>query len=386
MKILIVGKIKTNPVRAGNSRLIIDQSELLKSLGHEVHYLYISEQPIKQLVRNINDSYVQPMQKYWRENFHWIKIGLFRKLIFNLTSFISVRIRNGFTNIDDRYSSRIHEEINRLNKIYEFDACIVNYYGISKSLTKIDIPIKALMTHDIYTYRHIITGSSHIGSLTPNDEAKAMQRAPHILCVQEEDAIYLSKLSPKSKIYTTFTSVKLTETPPTYNHNVLYLSGDSKLNLEGIEWFIKNVLPLAINKWTDVKLIIGGGICNSLNKYKGNKHIRLVGYIDNPEGFFKLGDIAINPTMHGTGLKIKTIESLCYEKIPIVHPHSAIGLFEKYNCPLFISDNKEKWVEFMDYIWGKQQNLLTAKSQIKPYIQKMNEHIIFEYNRLLQND
>lgn len=385
MKILIVGKVPTHPVRMGNSRLIVDQTELLTSMGHEVHYLYVNERHFKDLVHNTFDENLLAMKEYWGERLHVVKTPLFLKIRNNIINRLRYALCCGYVNADDFYYSQIHHAIRLLDKEMGFGACIVNYYYLSKALTKISIPIKALLTHDIYTFRDIVCHKKIHGSLTPNEEAKVAQRSPNILCVQEDDAVFFGKLSPESRIFTTFTTVNFHPTPIAGNHNILFLSGASDFNLNGIRWFINDILPLITAKYPDAKLIVGGGICKQLDAKTLSDSVVPVGFVDDVERFFAQGDIAINPTFQGTGLKIKTFEALSYGKVTITHPHSTLGIFNRSNAPLYVSDNPVKWLNFVSHFWTEEGNIADAKARITEYLEDLNSHIKQQYKELLSN-
>lgn len=385
MKILLVGNVPTHPVRAGNSRLIVDQAEQLKAMGHEVYYYYISDRPIKQILHGIDDENLKHMIDYWGDNLFVYNVNFVNKLSQIIKHKTYQKLHLGYAHPDTKYHKVINSEINKLNRIYRFDVCIANYYYLSKLLNQITIPIKALLTHDIYTYRNLVTGRNDINYLTPNMEARVAQRAPNILCVQEEDATFFKKLSPKSEVYTTFTSVEFHETPLTNNHNILILSGNSKFNVDGLNWFIDKIFPRILESWPDAKLLIGGGICKSFNNLKDPTNIELLGFVDSPLEFFKLGDIAINPTLRGTGLKIKTIESICYDKVTMVHPHSSVGLYSKHQIPLFASDNANEWVAFLNNIWSNPEGIKDIRKLNREYIEGMRTYIHNEYVRLLNS-
>lgn len=384
MKILLVSFVPTNPVRAGNSRLIIDQAELLNDMGHEVHYLYVSDLPIRRILAGDEDPYLPPMRKYWGERLHVFRVGGLSKLLMLLKKRYARITRHGFDNADSRYPMGIVDKIKLLDKQYKYDVCIVNYYYLSKVLSEISIPVRAILTHDVFTYRSLATGKKYnrIGNLTPNEEAKVAWRCPHILSVQEEDTTFFKKISPCSHTYTVFTSVKFHGLPLCGNHTILYFSGNSPLNLEGLNWFIDSVWPMVHEKWADAKLLIAGGICNGLNASDLPPGIILVGYIDNPADFFCKGDVAINPTRLGTGLKIKTIESLCYNRITMVSPHSMEGLYSKTPVPLFASESPIEWADFLDNIWSDRTILESIRAKNEIYIRSLDNFIRSEYNRL----
>lgn len=383
MKILIVGKVPTHPILMGNSRLIVDQAISLRDMGHEVHYLYIHEVRKKERSDSVIPEKFNEMNEFWGEGFHLLKISKVRHLFLITRAAIKYHINNGYINPDDHYSPIIHREINRLDKIYEFDCIIVNYYYLSKALTKISIPRKAILTHDIFTYRDKTCHFKVRDSLTPNNEAKAVQRAQYILNVQSEDSIYFKKLSPNSTVLTTFTSFKYHPTPCINNHNILYLSGNSVFNYNGIIWFIDSVLPKLIDRLPDTQLIVGGSICNALQKYSTNPNIKLLGYIESPDKFFNLGDIFINPTYQGTGLKIKTFEGIAYDKAVITHPHSIIGIFDQENAPIYSSEYPEEWINRIIEIFYNREILLKVKNKNKNYLSKMNQFITSQYNIML---
>ena len=59
MKILIVSKCPTHPTDAGNRWWILSQAETFMSMGHEVHFLYIQELPM----RKDKAPYIESFQK-----------------------------------------------------------------------------------------------------------------------------------------------------------------------------------------------------------------------------------------------------------------------------------------------------------------------------------
>lgn len=384
MKILIVGKVPTHPVRMGNSRLIADQAVFLQSMGHEVHYLYIHEVRRRERSKDVTPRAFADMFNFWGDRFHLLKISKIRHLFLITRSAIKYRFNNGYIHPDDHYSNIIHEEINQLDAIHHFDCCMVNYYYLSKALENISIPRKALVTHDIFTYRDKICNFKVPDSLTPNHEAMAVQRAKYILNVQEEDSIYFRKLAPKSKVLTTYASFTYTPTEYIGNHGILFLSGNSSFNYNGIIWFIDKVLPLLVEKYSDVQLIIGGGICSALKEYEANPNIKLLGSIDSPIEFFNNGDIFINPTYQGTGLKIKTFEGIAYDKVVIANSHSRVGIFNPHNAPILFPETPDDWVHEISSIFESKAKVIDIKLKDREYLTQMNKFIKSQYTYIFE--
>ena len=97
-----------------------------------------------------------------------------------------------------------------------------------------------------------------------------------------------------------------------------------------------------------------------------------------------MGDVAINPTYQGTGLKIKTFEAIANDKVTMVHPHSMLGVYKKELAPLFASNNPEEWVAYLDSIWEHPEKIQQIKKHNRSYLEDMNNFIINEYKRFLE--
>ena len=192
----------------------------------------------------------------------------------------------------------------------------MNYYYLSKLLVQTDIPRKGLITHDYFAYKNLLIGGKHIYLNTnAHQEAIAMQRSPHIFALNEEEAIYFKRLSPLSVVHNIYSFYQYHAQPLCYNHNIVFLSGDNQFNQKGIRWFVESVFLKLQEIFPDVKLVVGGKICNFLRSQNLPEGIELCGFIEKPCEFYKVGDIAINPISQGTGLKIKTFESISFDKI-----------------------------------------------------------------------
>ncbi len=114
--------------------------------------------------------------------------------------------------------------------------------------------------------------------------------------------------------------------------------------------------------------------------------VKLIGYVDSPNVLYEQGDVAINPTYQGTGLKIKTFEAISYDKVTMVHPHSMKGVFEKDKTSLFFSDKPQDWIDFLVKLWRTKEILITdMKKSNGDYMRRMNEFIVNEYIRFLND-
>lgn len=380
MKILVISPVGTHPVTAGNRKMILQYTDLFKHWGHEVYFLQICLRSLKRKVKEKQQEEIEKTASSWGNYY----IPFYETWLCKVSRLFIERYRRyfykGYSKCDDIYPTSLHYFVNKLNKQYNFDACIVNYYMYSKVLDYIHIPRKALFTHDYFSFKDLVVGFKAGHATTPNEEAKAMRRASYIFAMQDEEVAFFQRLSPYSKVLLNYSNYEYHIQPIIGNHNILFLSGPNVFNINGIKWFISDIFPGIINDYPDVKLIIGGGICEEIALvYKDHSHIEFYGFVDNLDAFFQLGDVAINPTYQGTGLKIKTFESLSFDKVTIVHPHSTIGIFKKELAPLFVPSNVQEWIKVLSHIWSDDMIIQKIKERNRCYIADMNAFIESQY-------
>ena len=384
MKILIVSSHPTHPGIEGNRRFIFNQVELFKRMGHDVYFLLV--RVYKGEWVGDKQEVISLMRDYWGDHlFLYEKTWFFlkkKRLILRYRKLFN----HGYLLCDDYYPNGLENVVNQLNRKYNFRSCIINYYTYSKLFLKVDIPLKALTTHDIFTFKDILTDDKNAWqATTANQEAIAMQRCPHIFALNSEEAVFFSKLSPKSKVYNVYSTYVYKQSSLVGTKNILFLSGNNIYNQNGIIWFLENIFPSIVKEFPDLKLIIGGGISKYVESLGNNTNIEICGYVDDADAFYSQGDIVINPTYQGTGLKIKTFEAIAYDKVVMAHPHSTIGIYKPDECPAFISTKATEWVEALKKIWSDKRQILYIKDANKKYINQMNEFIMKEYNRFFKS-
>ncbi len=375
MKILIVSTMPTHPTDAGNRAAMMAQVNVLKEMGNKVHFLFVCME-----LRHTTDY--KALEDYWGEKLHLYNMCAALKAKRVLTDKWRSIFCNNHWKVDDHYPWGVADYINKLNETEEFDACIIQYYRLSRLVPQINIPRKAIFTHDVFSYKDIRVDGRFYETLNAHEEAKAMQRCPYIFSIQQQEAAYFGYLSPKSKVLTVYNPYTTHNQPLRHNRTLLYLASRMKFNVTGMQWFLDNVWPLLKEK--NIQLIIGGTVCEELKVDDANIH--LLGRVDSLEEFYANGDIVINPVYQGTGLKIKTFEALSYGKATIVHPHSMTGIFDQQHAPLFSAEEPQKWVEVIEQLLANPQEVERMHIEGLEYINRMNDYIKTQYDAFLNGE
>ena len=370
MKVLLVSSNQSHPTDAGNRTAIMGQVQILQHMGCDVHFLFVDMS-----LRQTDDS---PMKDFWGEKYHIFHLNILRKVRRVIIDKVRTTLSHGRWLCDDHYPFGIEKYVEHLNNQMHFDAIILQYIRLSRLLAYTNIPRKAIYTHDVFSYKDLRTGGSFYEACDAHEEAKALQRCPNIFAIQENEATYYSYLAPKSKIYTVYSHFDDHHQPPIGNKNILFLASRMEFNVNGIIWFLDNVWPMIVNQDPELKLFIGGTVCEKIPKEKYS-NIVLLGKVDSLDNFYQLGDVVINPVFQGTGLKIKTFEALSYGKVVIVHPHSSQGIYQRDTAPLLLASRPTDWANIISDIFMNRIQIQEIKQKDEQYILEMNNYINSQY-------
>lgn len=375
MKILVITSFATHPPYAGNSACILSYTNVLKSQGHEVFLLWI-------IPHSMASSEIDMMKNNWCDN-----LLIYRKLKFqyyNDLIFRNLRFKPfGYYSVDDLYPIGLNRFLKKVIRKNSFDCAIVNYIFLTKSFKVLKKIIKHLYTHDVFTNRYQNTGNSWF-STTANQEAKALNRADVIWALQENEADYFKSLTKKTVI-TTYCHFPIHQTAYNGNKTLLFLSGSNSHNIEAITYFINTIFDEIVQEIPDIKLLIGGTICKSISSFIKHKNIELYGEVEDMVAFYSQGDIFINPTFNGTGLKIKTFEAMSYGKIMICHKHNTLGIYKKETAPILVVNKETDYVDFLKQLFANKEEVINLKQQSVNYINEVNELVALRIAVLFNN-
>ena len=372
-KILVVSNVLVPPFLSGTQQFIYNYCVTLKEIGHEVFFLYSGFASEKESER---------ANQFWDGRFFHYKYSFFLRAANLIKRKVVYAIKGNNYSIGYYYPVfGLNSFVEKIHKKYGFDAVIVNYPFMTPLLLKTSIPNKILSTIDKFTDKRETIHAEYY-SLSSQQEKEALSRADQILSIQEEETEYFKTLLPEKPIYTVFTQFEYHKTLSPNTNYILFFSGNSDLNMNGITYFIDKVWPLVKKEVPEAKLVIGGGICKALRNVIKDADIELVGYVDDVDEFYHRGNIAINPVYQGTGLKIKTLEALAYGKIMVVHPHSVAGLYKKDTVPVFVGDTDEKYANYLIQAIKGKITPQEISERCRQYVTEMDNYIVEQYKQV----
>lgn len=158
-------------------------------------------------------------------------------------------------------------------------------------------------------------------------------------------------------------------------YDIIYVASDNPHNRNGINWFFEKVFPL-LNK--DVKICIIGKITNSIAEFP---NVEKIEFADDLNQYYSNSKLAICPMFTGTGLKIKVIEAMSFG-IPVVcNERGTDGLYNKTNNGSLVTNNPEKFAQYIHKLIDNQVFCAEISNQSKKYF-KENHNIEVVYDKL----
>ena len=380
MKILFISPTPTHPQSAGNRARIFKMVALFKEQGHDVSFVYSNQE----------QSDVDGMRNYWGDSLYVVDYSPPRskknKWFDGLLNKLN-KDRQYYSNIDDFYNQNLDGFLHELTLKNIFDIVVVEYVFLSKAFLNFPAStLKVLDTHDVMTNRHRLfldNGKKPSWySTSATQEQKGLNRADHIISIQDNEKKYFSKLI--SKPITTIGHIvdiyplNLANSPP--RKKILFLGSNNPSNVFGIQRFITEIFPYLRASISDLELIIVGTVCSKVLDQEG---IVKLGELPNLKSIYDLSDIVINPLTIGTGLKIKSIEALGFSKALISTSVGADGLENGIGSTFLVANNSEEFCHALNSIIFDTERYLTICNNTTNFVEKWNRDIKDELNKLL---
>ncbi|MDX1642317.1 MAG: glycosyltransferase [Balneolaceae bacterium] len=349
----------------------------IRNLGYQIHFAGIRFSATEK-------GATVPYIDKWITNFTPPGKSLFKKIL-NRFKIRSTRKTASKPNINNKSVDRKLREswIDQAKTIQEkenYSRVFVPYVFNSKFLDAFGkAEVKIIDTHDIFSKRNELLEKHGVKetwfSISSEEEKRGLKRASRIIAIQEKEQQYIHELTDgEIPVHTVkhIVEKKFLEWngSPEFNKTIGFLGSENPINVHGLTWFISEVLPDLKKDFPDLNFLIGGTICSKMEE---SSNYTLVGRTENPQDFYRRCLFTINPMRVGTGLKIKTIESLSYGR-PVVSTSTGLdGLEEFIENGALLANTKEEFMAAITSLLnapGKTEQLVNSMSVL---IDKMNQ-------------
>ncbi len=154
----------------------------------------------------------------------------------------------------------------------------------------------------------------------------ATRYSDYHLVLTDRDANDLKELYGVERCYIFPSSMpRLTESNVQENSSVsgyhLYVGSNFFANIEGLCWYIENVLPFMQTRL----VVVGRGMDMIAFKYPAMSNLEVIGFVDSLDDVYKNADFVVNPVFSGSGMKTKSVEAFRYSKTLLGSEEAFVG-------------------------------------------------------------
>lgn len=183
-------------------------------------------------------------------------------------------------------------------------------------------------THDIFSqkakkvFEFGIRGELPV---TEEEERRMLARADAMLAIQADDAKELRALVTGTPVLTVGVVFDCPEVgPPDPTPIALMVASENALNVKGLRDFLRFAWPEIKRRVPDATFLVVGSVGRSVQI--DDPAVKIAGLVDSLTPYYERARVIVNPAVAGTGLKIKTVESVAHSRPIVTWPHGTDGI------------------------------------------------------------
>jgi glycosyltransferase involved in cell wall biosynthesis len=233
--------------------------------------------------------------------------------------------------LPDLMTDELIHKVKELQVMYNYDTLLVTYTywaDIVMHLRAAGFIGRAIIdTTDFLTLQQYYTHRPKLSFKQVGEffgkEIEQMSQYHDIWHISYDEYLLFSNFLTSSKHFyiPQFFEEKIPSNVACFKYDLLFIGSDNLYNVEGIEWFLKEVYPL-LEK--NLKIALAGNVCNKISFEAPN--VFKLGFVEDAEALLRGSKFTLCPLKRGTGMKIKVIESLSYG-IPVVSTRKGVDGF-----------------------------------------------------------
>ncbi|HDR9275796.1 TPA: polysaccharide pyruvyl transferase family protein [Burkholderia vietnamiensis] len=339
MKVAIVSPVPLFPVNAGNRSRILNLARAVRSLGCDVHFVYLESRQTGGMDLDAHRDefgadHVQVLHRtgvalacYRFKRVAWLVRRLAAQAVGSRHAY--------YTGLDELFSDSFLSQLRALQRRHAFDAVFVEYVFYSRALDAFpDTVVKVLDTHDIFADRHVpfigrAGAKRYMFSIPPERECEGLRRAHVALAIQADEGDALAARLGSDGAPSVAVLSHLLAFPPQVDcashADATFVGSDNQPNRDAMQYFVDEILPHVVARLPAFRVHLAGTIAAAV---PDGAHVVKRGPVVELGDAFACAPISINPMLLGTGINIKLLESMALGVPTVSTQTGARGLGE----------------------------------------------------------
>lgn len=217
-----------------------------------------------------------------------------------------------------------------LEKTFRPKALLAEYVFMSRAMPLLS-SCKIIDTHDVFSTkadRLERYGVSDGLAMSEAEEAELMHRADVLIGIQARESQEIERLAPERAVVTVGVDfdVKTPVLSRSSNPVVLMVGSRNPMNVLGLQDFLRYSWPFVRRAIPQAEFRVVGDVGAGVESSHEGVHI--LGRVDSLDEQYADAWVVINPTIAGTGLKVKTVEALSHLRPVVTFPAGVDGVGE----------------------------------------------------------
>lgn len=226
----------------------------------------------------------------------------------------------------------------------------INYAFMTRFLPFLSpAPVSFIDTHDVLSDKPAKLGAFGVSddvSISAVEEGAMLRRGSAVLAIHDEEAKRLATLAPRTPILTAGVDFAARDVGmPPEQPTILVVAHSNPSNIKGVQDFLRFAWPSIKAARPDARFVVVGSVAESI-RYSDSQ-VDLVGFVEDLANSYRRARVVINPSVAGTGLKVKTVESIAYFRPIVTFPAGAEGIRQPLLNMCYVASD---WYEFAEKV------------------------------------
>ena len=221
--------------------------------------------------------------------------------------------------------------VSKLARRYRPKAIIVEYIFSAPVFAAVPADtLKIVDTIDVFSRKEdqvLSYGIADPLACGEEEERHALLHADVIVAIQSREARLLKDLVPEREVILVGIDLDVVGGPregEVIPDSIVVVASDNALNVHGFGAFLRECWPVIKRARPEATLHVVGRVGDACRV--DDPAIRYSGWIDDLDQIYREASVVINPTVAGTGLKIKSVQALAHGKPLVAWPNGVEGL------------------------------------------------------------
>ena len=283
--------------------------------------------------------------------------------------------------LDDWYDGHMTGLLKSVCELENPSAAICLDVFMSKSFEALPSNVlRILDTNDVYSigrkHDETVTARGNWVNLAVADEIRGYRRADLIWAIQDIERATIRREVPDVDVVTVGHIVDLVQphhASTLKSKNIALVASKHKWNIQGLQWFAKNVYPHMMDWLAPENVLVAGNIADV---FEGKLPFQFLGHIHDLTSFYQDARVVISPILGGTGLKIKNVEPMGHGKPVVTTRFAALGLEDGENLAYLPADDPAEFAQTITRLMQDDVECLRVSEAAYAYAHRWNDCIL----------